>query len=461
MELAIKSSLISLASIIVLAGLFILTFRGTGYRPVSLNTAALYTSPPGINLVLNSSFTLLNTADKEELELKSFMTAQEAAAIFNPTYTSGKVNQHNPSNVIILIVESLSKEYCGYYNDGKGYTPFLDSLFSESLVFENSFSNGKKSPEALPSIFAGIPTLIDQPYAFSQYANNNISGLPSLLKNHHYQTAFFHGGKNGSMGFDLFSKILGFEEYYGLNEYPDKNDFDGNWGIWDEIYLKYFAEKLDSFQTPFLASVFTLSSHHPYSIPEKYKDKFPVGSLPIHQAVAYADYALRNFFIEAAKHEWYKNTLFVITGDHTSINDIEKYNTRVGTYAVPICFFHPSDTSLNSNKSTVFQHTDISPTILDYLGIKENIICFGQSLFKKSKKYSINYLSGIYWITDGAYYLLFDGNKSIGLYKYPEDVFEKENLLLLRSEKKQELEQYLMAYIQQYNERVRFNKLTN
>jgi uncharacterized sulfatase len=89
-----------------------------------------------------------------------------------------------------------------------------------------------------------MPKLMDEPYITSKYQANNIAGLASILKPFGYSSAFFHGARNGSMGFEGFSQIAGFQQYYGLNEYPNKKDFDGNWGIFDEPFLQFCAQKL-------------------------------------------------------------------------------------------------------------------------------------------------------------------------------------------------------------------------
>ena len=165
-----------------------------------------------------------------------------------------KTKPFSNDNVVIIILESFAREYIGSLNHGleggkyEGYTPFIDSLIKVSLTFDVSIANGKKSIDAMPSILASVPSL-ETPYTISHYANNQINGLPELLKKKGYYSAFFHGAPNGSMGFDSFSRVAGFDDYFGLDQYPEKNDFDGMWGVWDEPFFKFFAEKLNSFQT--------------------------------------------------------------------------------------------------------------------------------------------------------------------------------------------------------------------
>lgn len=102
-----------------------------------------------------------------------------------------------------------------------------------------------------------------------------------------------------------------------IDQYPEKSDFDGIWGVWDEPFFRFFAGKLSSFKQPFLASIFSVSSHHPFKVPEKYTGKFKKGPAPIVEVVGYTDFALRELFDEISSSSWFKNTLFIITADRS------------------------------------------------------------------------------------------------------------------------------------------------
>src|SRR5690606_15915248 len=151
-------------------------------------------------------------------------------------------------------------------------------------VFSRGYANGRKSIDALPSSVAGIPSS-ETPFVLSHYSGNNINSLASVLKNHHYYSAFIHVAPNGSLGFSAFVLQSGFDSYIGMTEYGNKKDFDGHWGIWDEPFLQFMANGINDLKQPFLASAFTLSSHHPFKIPSEYEGVFPKGDIPIHQCV--------------------------------------------------------------------------------------------------------------------------------------------------------------------------------
>ncbi|HCQ30394.1 MAG TPA: sulfatase, partial [Flavobacteriales bacterium] len=378
-------SMVNQALIFVLiSGLIILGVRGGAqHKPVTIINAGEYAEGIDANIVLNTPFTLLKTLFEEQLEPHTyFESKEEMKRYFNPVRNiSPFKNSLKDKNVMILILESFGKEYISYFNKEHTLTPFLDSLFSESVVFAYSYANGRKSIEALPAIFSSVPALMNTPFIVSNYAGNEIESLPKKLKKYGYSTHFFHGGKNGRMSFDAFCFAAGIDHYYGYYEYPDKDlDFDGNWGIYDEPYLQYVANCLDTVKLPFFASVFTLSSHHPFKVPEKYKAKFNqmYDGLAISPTIQYTDYALRRFFASAKYKKWFQNTVFIITADHTSISKHLFYKNSLGVYNVPIVIYSPGKNMRNAIDTTnLVQHIDIYPTVLSLLGKQEQVFAFG------------------------------------------------------------------------------------
>ncbi|MEG0187689.1 MAG: LTA synthase family protein, partial [Algoriella sp.] len=406
-------------------------------------------------LVLNTPFTVLKTLNKNE-SLKQTVYYKEDIAnkIFNPIQTFSYKNT-NKKNVVILILESFGRE-----NIQRGQTPFLDSLITKSYYFENGFANGKLSIDAVPSIISSVPSLMNKSFISSSYALNSVYGLPKVLKDNGYSTSFFHGAFNGSQNFDQYSNVAGFERYYGKNEYVGPASFDGKWGVFDEDFLQFFTHKLSDFKQPFFSTLFTISSHPPFTIPEKYKGKFPKGTTEIHESIAYSDFALEKFFKSAEKKAWYKNTIFVITADHTSSSGAEEvYKNNVGKFRIPIMFYVPNDPTMVGKSSKNFQQIDILPSLMDYLQLNGKIISYGKS-YKSDKDFVVNYLDNIYNLNKGDYYMAFDGTKSLALYNWKTDPLLKENLINKDKIKTQEMESFMKAYIQSFNKRVSKNQLT-
>ncbi|PIQ16886.1 MAG: sulfatase [Flavobacteriales bacterium CG18_big_fil_WC_8_21_14_2_50_32_9] len=467
-----KNYLIQSSIFVLTIGLLIIGIRGgIQLRPLSIVSAGQFTIAQNTSLVLNTPFTVLKTLVKEKAEVLHYFSDEEVSTIFNPEVTIEGNGMLKNKNVVFIIIESLAKEYVGFLNDGNGYTPFLDSLMKDGFVFTNAYANGQKSIESLPSILTGIPQLMATPFVVSNYAGNSITGLPQLLKENGYNTSFYHAGTNGTMGFDAFSKIAGVTDYYGLNEYPEKDkekDYDGLWGVFDEPYLQYYAKELNQKKAPFFSSIFTISSHHPYTIPKEYIGKFPEGLMGMHKVIGYTDYALKKFFETAQKMPWFSNTLFVFVADHSTHSIAPKYNTPLGRFAIPIFFYDPSQ-QLKGTYNEIYNQIDLTPSVLGLLGINTKLITFGKNIFNSSnnESFSINYINEVYQLFSENYLLFYDGETVTNFYNIKEDVLLQTNLILqpsmLTKEEiilKNKLERKIKAIIQQYNNRLIFNQLS-
>jgi len=453
-------------------GLTVLGVRGgIQLKPLGILDASEYAPSQETPVVLNSAFTLMRSYGQQGIKRINFYTDEKQMTdIFNAekNYSSidslGNQLPMQKKNVFVIILESFSAEHIGALshqigNKSTDFTPFLDSLAEKSLVYEG-FANGKRSIEGIPAVLASLPTWMTEDFITSQYASDKFNSLASLLKAEGYNTSFFHGGKNGTMGFDAFCRSAGFDTYYGKNEYPNPQDFDGHWGIWDEPYLQYIAKTLNATSEPFLSAVFTLSSHHPYKVPEKYKNKFRKGPLEIQQTIMYSDYALQKFFEKAATMPWFKNTIFVITADHTSEAWQPFYKNRVGQYFIPIIFYEPQNHH-SEHKDIIAQQTDIMPTLLDMLHYAKPFISFGGSLLRDTEpRFNLSYLNGNYQLIQGGYAWQTDYNASKSLYHFENDSLLTKNVWMSQGSIAAERDKLLKSVIQQYNNRVIENKLT-
>lgn len=407
-------------------------------------------------LINNSMFNLLKEEPGNLNKKHYFASDAEALSLLK---VGGVSEGKNPKkkNVVILILESFGMEYFGPPYSSTSYMPFLSSLAGNSLFFPYAIANGRRSIEALPSIYAGLPSLMVEPFSTSSYQSNTIYGIGNILLDYGYSSAFFHGAKNGSMYFDATSARFGFRAYHGLDEYPNNEDFDGQWGIYDEPFLQYSINKIEEMPKPFLASIFTLSSHPPYSIPEPYVDQIEPGKIPMHKAVRYVDIALSKFFAEARKRSWFENTIFIITADHTSDNWDADFSSTLSRHQIPIIVY-ANDVDAKVDKSIV-QQADILPSLVDYLQLPEQgrLLPFGQSFFtNRLNEDAIFYDQAAYWLVRGGRYVKI--NKLDDQVEYGElpKSFAGTDLSTISDE--QALER-LKAYIQLYTNGLIDNKL--
>ncbi len=446
-------------------------------HPLRQDSAELYCKKPiEAAIVLNTPFTLITTAHKGHYKDPHFFKEDENLdKIFNPIRNEKpKGGEMRKLNVVVLILESFSMEYTGYFNkqrDGgkfQGYTPFLDSLLSVSYSFEYCFANGMRSVDCMPAAFAGIPRYVN-PYCYFAYSNNTLQGLPEMLKQEGYSTAFFHGAPNTTLGFKGFTNSIGFETYYGMDEYPVKDDFDGTWAIFDEPYLQYFAAKTKEFARkgkPFFLTVFTASSHEPFKIPDEHKAQFTRGEIPMHRAISYADYSLKRYFEQVKNEPWFKNTIFVITADHCGVSHREDYNNEMGRFLIPIFFYTPGgQLPVKCDSTRLIQQTDIAPSLLSLLNYPKPFFSFGKDVFDDSPSF-VNYVfndrngNSMYYLDDLM--IEYSGNRLIGIFEFKKDFSLKKNLLNKKDQYPQLpfMQRQMEAILQQYITRMKQNRLT-
>lgn len=450
----------------------------TATRPITISNANQYVNRPlDAGIVLNTPFAIFRTLDKQPFVTPHYMSDAEAKALYTPVHMPADSASFHPMNVVVLIVEGMTKQHLGSVNrhldngQYKGFMPFIDSLMTRSLSFEYSYSNGRKSIDGMPSVLSSIPNFVE-PFFLTPAALNDVSSLAGELTRHKgYTSAFFHGAMNGSMGFMAFARSVGFQKYFGRTEYnedPNYNgdaDFDGTWAIWDEEFLQFYCDRMSEMKEPFVTSVFTASSHGPFALPERYIGKFPKGNDPMLETVAYADMSIQRFFEKAAKQPWYNNTLFVLTADHTSLNSYPEYTTDLGYYKVPIIFFAPGMPELQGmDHEKIVEQIDIMPSVLGLLGYDRPFVGFGQDIFHTpaEDKIAVNYIpaSGIYQLLKGDYLIQFDGTNVLHAYRFRTDTLMQEDVKdSMPQDTLKEMENTLKSIIQQYMQRMNNNEL--
>jgi phosphoglycerol transferase MdoB-like AlkP superfamily enzyme len=456
----------SAVGFLVIATLIIGGIRGDfkkSTRPINLVDANRFVKKSQqADLVLNSTFSFLRTLGVQSFKKTDFNIPESVVnANFQPIklYDS---NAPTTPNIVLIITESMGREYIGAFNkntkikDYVSYTPFIDSLATESLIFTNAYANGYKSIHGMSSILSGIPSFKDA-FTSSPFAKQNIGSMVSCLKSKGYDTSFFHGAPNGSMGFLGFGNILGFDHYYGMTEYGNDADFDGSWGIWDVPFMQFMNKTISQKKAPFFSTIFTVTSHEPYVVPAEFKNKLPKGTNPMHQPVGYTDYAFKKFFEAAKKQPWFENTIFIITADHCNlVNYYEEYYHKImNRLAVPILFYSPKH-KLKGESNELAQHIDIFPTVMDIIGYNKPFRSWGRSLMDKKQgiqPFVINYNTGMYNFARGNYVCAFDGKVAVGFYS-KEDKEQLHNLIGKRNKEMNDMERACKGFLQDYFNRI-------
>ena len=332
--------------------LVVLGLRG-GWQLKPLRTGAAFEQQPAVlgHLALNSTFTVLKSVDEAPIERVHYFPSTRPlrpALDATPRAAARAARPDPPPNVVVLLLESFGSEYTAWKTAGRAATRRFSIRWPRRparCCMRENYANGRRSIEALPAVLSGLPSLMDEPFITSSFQTAELHGLGEILGRHGYTTAMYHGGTNGTMGFDMFAGIAGMQHYYGLNQYPGgacSPDYDGHWGIFDEPYLQYFSRQLTTTRQPFFATLFTLSAHDPFTLPAQYKGQaFRRARSPFTPPLPTPTWPCGAFSRRPAGSPGIAHTLFVLTADHTSQSDQPGYQNPLGNFKTPLLLFRP------------------------------------------------------------------------------------------------------------------------
>ena len=460
----------SIFGLLISSALIVMMARGGDFRkstrPITLiDSMDNLSRPVHSDVVLNTSFAIIRTWGKNSFKKSTRFNEFEITNQIKPIKRYDERQVINKPNIVIFIIESMGREYWGELNKNrniknfKSFTPFLDSLSKHSLIFPNAFATSRKSIHGMPSVLAGVPSF-ETAYTSSYYSRQKLESIVSISNNLGYDTSFLHGAKNGSMGFQGFANTIGYDNYYGRDEFNNDEEYDGFWGIWDEPFLQFSKSILDDKTEPFLATIFTITSHEPYIIPDKFKGMFDEGYLPIHKCVGYTDYSIKQFFKSIEKSSWFENTIFIFTSDHTNQSYYKYYQSTVNRYATPLLIYK-KNSDFKGVDNSLASHLDIYPTVAELIGYKNPFRSWGRSLLscKNEPSFTINYFGGgAYLSMDENFICVYDGNKAIGFYNLS-DLNLEENLIQNINHNMLRLEKKTGLFLQDYFNRIVSNNM--
>ncbi|MEE3926067.1 LTA synthase family protein [Pseudomonas viridiflava] len=291
-------------------------------------------------------------------------------------------------NVVVILMESFAGHSVGALGSDANITPNFDKLSKEGLLFDHFFSNGTHTHQGMFATMACFPNLPGFEYLMqTPEGSHKLSGLPQLLSaGRNYDDVYVY---NGNFAWDNQS---GFFSNQGMTNFVGRDDFvnpvfsDPTWGVSDQDMFDRGAQELKARQDgkPFYALLQTLSNHTPYALPEN----LPVervtghGSLDEHlTAMRYSDWALGQFFEKAKKEPYFKNTLFVVLGDHGFGNNRQLTEMDLGRFNVPMLLIGPGvQEKFGQRSSIVGTQVDVVPTIMGRLGGQTRNQCWGRDL---------------------------------------------------------------------------------
>ena len=290
-------------------------------------------------------------------------------------------------NVVVILMESFAGHSVGALGRPGNITPYFDELSKQGLLFERFFSNGTHTHQGMFATMACFPNLPGFEYLMqTPEGSHKLSGLPELLSARKFDDVYVYNGDFAWDNQSGFFSNQGMTTFVGRNDFVDPVFSDPTWGVSDQDMFNRGLEELKKREgkEPFYALLQTLSNHTPYALPtplpvEPVTDR---GSLNEHlTAMRYSDWALGQFFEKARKEPYFKETLFVVVGDHGFGNEQQISEMDLGRFNVPLLLIGPGiQEKFGARTDIVGTQVDIVPTIMGRLGGEFRQQCWGRDL---------------------------------------------------------------------------------
>lgn len=420
--------------VLVLIGLGVFGARGrVGYNPIKTSQAYFCDNTFLNELGLNPLFFFINDvkdATEKHFSVDDIISEKDAVAftrsqlgltgdsvafpLKREVLTEGEPRR---LNVVVILMESMSANLLEVEEKGQSITPYLHELMAKSYYFENFYSAGNHTNHGVMASLFGMPALFDR----NMMKNVDIplcQGLPYTLRDKGYRTMFFMSHESQYDNMNAFLRENGVQEIYAQENYPVSARVN-SFGVPDAFLLNYALDKINEEAgsgKPFQATVLTISNHPPYIVPDEFKK---VSSDPKYQIVAYADHSIRRFMEEAAKEPWFKNTIFVLLGDHGKVLGSNSYEMPLSFNHIPLIIYSPALPDAPRRMKMMGGQVDVFPTLMGLLNMPWVNNTFGVDLLKNPRRFmAFSADDGIGCIDTCNFYAYNFKSGSQGFYRY-------------------------------------------
>ena len=365
------------------------------FRPITPFTPLLYCEAEFQPLVNNTTLNFLYSMYKRngQVSNENYFSNKTLDTIFTVTRRHEQKANFSRKNVVLFLMESVSYEHIN-----ERVMPFLSGIKSKSLDFTNIYQNGHESVHGTVATFASIPPFLEAPFYLSDFASIEYIPMGTIFKKQGYSTHFFLGADYDHFNFTKLTKMLHVDTYYSSKGLKNKSNYDGTWGIFDGFFLDYFSKITASIKEPFFSVFYNITTHPPFRIPNTYAKKYqPLELNHQEKSLRYFDEMLKDFFSKHKNEQWFQNSVFIFTSDHTlGVNNKTSLQEFKKNLHIPFFIFEQQK-EMDQTKDNYGQQLDIIPTILDYLNYKESYYAFGSSLLQSNRRnYFITLLNGVY-----------------------------------------------------------------
>ncbi|WP_121613357.1 LTA synthase family protein [Mesobacillus foraminis] len=368
-----------------------------------------------ISLVVQAPFRRLLASKTDTVKAEQYTSSKEEKRTEYFGLAKGR-------NLVLISMESTQNFVINQKVDGEEITPFLNSLIKDSFYFDSIYdqtAQGKTSDSEF-MIDTGLYPL-SSGSVFVRKPENVFHSLPKILKEEgNYYSSVFHGNDSTFWNREQMYKSLGYDKFFSKKDYEVTEENSVNYGIKDIPFFQQSAAHLADLPEPYYARMITLTNHFPFLLDEEDKlisepktDQEVVNRYIT--TVRYQDEAIKTLFKKLKEKGMYKDTMFVLYGDHYGIS--EKYEVGIHQLLnlekspvqhaelqkVPVIIHIPGEGG--KTFSAPGGEIDIRATILELLGIQpENTLSFGHELFTRNSDHPVIFRDGGF-VTENYVYI--------------------------------------------------------
>lgn len=279
-------------------------------------------------------------------------------------------------NVVVLAQESFGAEFVGAYGDTRGLTPEFDALARQGLLFMHTYASGTRTVRGLEAISASLPPIPSESVV-KRPGNEHVVTWGEVMQSLGYQSSFLYGGYGYFDNMNAYFAGNGFD-VSDRTDIPNPS-FANIWGVADEDLMKHAISYYDAHAKsgkPFFSIIMSTSNHKPFTFPSGIPG-VPEKGGGREAGVRYADYAIGQFFREARKHDWYRNTVFVVMADHGA-RVYGAAQIPLYSYEIPFLILAPGVEPRKIESLT--GQIDLAPTVMGLLGLPYEAPFFGRDV---------------------------------------------------------------------------------
>ncbi|MBL0048134.1 MAG: sulfatase-like hydrolase/transferase [Bacteroidetes bacterium] len=395
-ESEIKSGVVLKIVITLLVPPFLFMGARGGWQLIPVNESAAYFSSrlainhAAVNPVWYLGSSIWNPVEEENKFhfMNDSIANKVCAELFQCTLDSNKIIlKNNRPNIVIIVMESLTADVIGALGGEKGICPNLDSIAEKGILFSHIYGSGSRTDQGLISILSAFPAQPDKSIIKYTAKSNKLPSLYRDLMVQKYKSSFYYGGEVEFANIGAYLRQSGVEKICTKNEFS-VNQINSKWGAHDEFVLSKQLQDLSTEKEPFFSVLLTLSNHEPFETPGIPKFKGNDDGTKFRNTAAYTDKCLGNYFREASKTSWYKNTLFILVADHGHRLPQQNDMNMAKSKHIPMLFYGEvlKEKMQGMQCTKIGTQEDIAATLLAQLQLSTQKYTWSKNLFNSTTK---------------------------------------------------------------------------